>query len=370
MTAALRGGGQGSSTASSTPLPGLSPLTIQAHAGAVNVARYDSRGRYLLSAGVDRTVKLWSISTLTDRSTSSSASSLSSSLSTKQQPLKTYTSGHSYEILGLDITADNSKFASAGGDKNVNVWDVATGTILRRFNAHTGRVDDVRFAGSTASGGQNQSGNSGAGGDQVLITAGFDSILRFYDLRAQGAWRPLMECKEAKDALLTIDVGADGGSIVSTGSVDGVVRQYDVRKGELRQDTIDEPIVSLTSSANGSMMLVSSTSPPHSQATHRLLDTSDGSLLQSFQGHTNKSYRCHSTLSAAREDLVLAGDETGQLRVWDVLSGKQKSATETATTTTTASPHKKAILWTECSPVDAGHVVTAGADGLLALWQP
>ncbi|CAO1625047.1 unnamed protein product [Jaminaea pallidilutea] len=367
MTAALRGGsGQDSSAASSTPLPGPLPLTIQAHAGAVNVARYDSRGRYLLSAGVDRTVKLWSISTLTDRSISSSSSSSSSS-STKQQPLKTYTSGHSYEILGLDITADNSKFASAGGDKNVNVWDVATGTILRRFNAHTGRIDDVRFAGSTASGGQNQSGNSSSGGgDQVLITAGFDSILRFYDLRAQGAWRPLMECKEAKDAILTIDVGADGGNIVSTGSVDGVVRQYDVRKGELRQDTIDEPIVSLTSSANGSMMLVSSTSPPHSQATHRLLDTSDGSLLQSCQGHTNKSYRCHSTLSAAREDLVLAGDETGQLRVWDVLSGKPKRQTGT----TAASPHKRAILWTECSPVDAGHVVTAGADGLLALWQP
>jgi mitogen-activated protein kinase organizer 1 len=40
---------------------------------------------------------------------------------------------------------DNAKFASCGGDKTVFVWDVASGTILRRLQAHFGKVFTVGF---------------------------------------------------------------------------------------------------------------------------------------------------------------------------------------------------------------------------------
>ena len=210
-------------TTTTTTSPSHNLLTIKAHTGSCHVARYDTKGRYLLTAGSDRTIKLWSAS--------ASSSSFSSPAS---NPIKTYTSGHNYDILSLDITSDNSRFASAGVDKNIVVWDVATSSILRRFNAHTGTVFDVKFAGAPVNtdGGTTAGGNDGS----LLVTGGFDATLRMYDLRAQGAWRPILESKEGNDAIQCLQVR---GSTVWTGSVDGVVRMYDVRMGSVTQDTID-----------------------------------------------------------------------------------------------------------------------------------
>lgn len=188
---------------SSSPL-----LSLKAHTGTCHVARYDANGRYILTGGADRTVKLWSAN--------------GGNGGGNGAPIKTYTSGHSYEILAIDVTLDNSRFASAGGDKNVVLWDVASSSILRRFSAHEGRINDVRFAAE---------GN-------VLVTGGFDATLRMYDLRAQGAWRPIMESKEASDAIQAVAVGAGDNAVIRTGSVDGVLRTYDVRQGQVTQDTI------------------------------------------------------------------------------------------------------------------------------------
>lgn len=90
------------------------------------------------------------------------------------------------------------------------------------------------------------------------------------------------------------------------------------------------------------------------------MDTSDGSLLQTFTGHENTQYRCHSALSN-RQDTVVAGDENGHLHTWDVLSGKRRSTRRGA--------HTKAVLWTECNPKVDGQVLTAGADGVVNVWQ-
>lgn len=39
-----------------------------------------------------------------------------------------HTIGHGWEVYDLDISTDNSRIASCGGDKMVFLWDVATGT--------------------------------------------------------------------------------------------------------------------------------------------------------------------------------------------------------------------------------------------------
>jgi mitogen-activated protein kinase organizer 1 len=101
-------------------------------------------------------------------------------------------------------------------------------------------------------------------------------------------------------------------------------------------------------------------------STHRLFDTSDGSLLQTFTGHTNTYYRCHSTLTST-EDAVLAGDEKGRLRGWDVLSGKEVDVANGRTSS--APEHDKTILWTECNPKKMGEVVTSGAYGSVKVWS-
>lgn len=48
-------------------------------------------------------------------------------------------------MLDLAVTADNAKFASVGGDKQVFLWDVETGTTVRRWSGHDARVEAVEF---------------------------------------------------------------------------------------------------------------------------------------------------------------------------------------------------------------------------------
>ncbi|KAK4103976.1 WD40 repeat-like protein [Parathielavia hyrcaniae] len=66
--------------------------------------------------------------------------------------IQTYTS-HAYEVLSLSISQSNAHFCSAGGDRAVLLWDVSTAQTLRRFgssstaHSHAGRVNAVTFAG-------------------------------------------------------------------------------------------------------------------------------------------------------------------------------------------------------------------------------
>ena len=60
-------------------------------------------------------------------------------------------SAHGYEVLDIAVTDDNARFASVGGDRQVFLWDVATGKTLRRWAGHGGRVNAVDFGGDGAS---------------------------------------------------------------------------------------------------------------------------------------------------------------------------------------------------------------------------
>ncbi|EPQ31770.1 uncharacterized protein PFL1_01102 [Pseudozyma flocculosa PF-1] len=313
--------------------------TIPAHNGPCNVVRYNTLGRYILTGGSDRQIHLYNA---TNASTAASPSI----------PIKSY-GAHSHEILALSISSDNMQFASGGGDKSVYVWDVASGTILRRFNAHVGKVNVVEFCGVPS--------NASAGGDSLLSAAGFDGAVRFYDLRSQGSWKPILELKQSRDAILSL---AATSSRIYTGSVDGHVRTYDLRSGQLSSDLVDVPISSIRPSRNETSLLVASL-----DSTVRLFDTETGECLQSFTGHKHGQYRCRAVLTT-EEDAVVMGDEEGKLHVWDLVSRHRREVIP-RDAGAAGKAHPKGILWTEINPLaeNGNEVATAGADGTVKIWR-
>jgi hypothetical protein len=38
-----------------------------------------------------------------------------------------------YQVVGLDVTQDNSQFVSCGGDRYAILWDVTAATSIRHF---------------------------------------------------------------------------------------------------------------------------------------------------------------------------------------------------------------------------------------------
>lgn len=56
--------------------------------------------------------------------------------------IKTYR-GHGYEVRDVAVLRDNSQFATGGGDREIFLWDVASGRTIRRFRGHEKMVNAV-----------------------------------------------------------------------------------------------------------------------------------------------------------------------------------------------------------------------------------
>ncbi|GAC96507.1 hypothetical protein PHSY_004087 [Pseudozyma hubeiensis SY62] len=313
------------SLSSPVKLPTLLSQTLPAHRSPINVVRYNSTGRYLLTGSSDRSVKLWN----------------AQSSQNDTSPIQTYTE-HNHAVLAIDVSGDNSRFVSAGEDRSIFVWDVASGSVVRRFSGHVGKVNDVRFAGKDAEG-------------SVVVAGGLDGVVRVYDLRAANEWRPIMQLTEAKDPITTLHVSHDK---IYSGSTDGVVRCYDLRAGQLRSDTLSTAITSVVASKLDSSILVATM-----DSTVRLIDSRDGTMLQEYKGHKHEEYRCRAVFSGGEEDGVVVGDEGGELVGWDLVSGERVSVGQKG------GEGGKAVLWVEFNPATGGEMVSAGADGIVRIWN-
>ncbi|KAI0434678.1 WD40-repeat-containing domain protein [Xylaria sp. FL1042] len=297
--------------------------------GPVHALAYSaSPGTYVLAGSSDRSIRLYNPQPSTTSHPHPSSSSSSSHLSKKGvvnpaaeipqgRLIQTY-SAHGYEVLSLSVSSDNARFASAGGDRSVFLWDVASAQTLRRFGGggtqgHSARVNSVCFAGE---------------GDSLLVSGGLDTSVRIWDVRS-GAPKPVQVLGEAKDAVTAVAAAPHGPEIVA-GSVDGRVRTYDVRRGRCVTDVVGPSVTSLCLTRDGKAVLVGAL-----DSKLRLMDRETGGCLKTYgdPGWRNQDLRVQSILGG-KEQYVVAGDEMtgspsqgaeGRLWAWDVVTGELKA---------------------------------------------
>ncbi|KAI2623223.1 WD40 repeat-like protein [Hypoxylon sp. NC1633] len=290
-------------------------------AGPVHALAYSaSPGTYILAGSADRSIRLYNPQPSTASSSSSSSfvskkSSSSSGLAVPEGRLIQTYAAHGYSVLSLSVASDNARFASAGGDRSVFLWDVATAQTLRRFggtaHAHGARVNCVAFGGD---------------GDALLVSGSLDASVRVWDVRS-AALKPVQVLSEARDSVTAVVVR--GPEIVS-GSVDGRVRAYDVRMGRCVTDVIGPSVTSLCLTRDGKAVLVGSL-----DSKVRLMDRESGGCLKTYSdpGWKNEELRVQSILGG-KEQYVLVGDEMtgapgrsgeGRIWAWDVLTGELKA---------------------------------------------
>ncbi|KAK3325546.1 WD40-repeat-containing domain protein [Apodospora peruviana] len=310
--------------------------------GPIHAVSYSaSPGSYILTGSADRSIRLYNPlpeknNTTLNNGGSSYITTPSSAAAAVGIPsgllIQTY-SGHGYEVLSLAIAADNARFASAGGDRAVYLWDVVTAQTVRRFGAtsgqgHSGRVNAVAFAGSD---------------DSLLVSGGLDTTVRIWDTKSGGnGAKPIQVLGDAKDAVTSLAVSGDAEVIA--GSVDGRVRSYDVRMGRVVADVFPASVTSLCLSRDEKTLLVGSL-----DSKLRLMDRRDGKCLRTYadKGWRNEELRVQSVFGGG-ERFVVAGDELtassvssgaddgddvsggggggglteGRIWAWDLLTGK------------------------------------------------
>lgn len=258
-------------------LPNVLVNKLNCKQGAVRAVRFNVDGNYCLTAGADKSVKLWN--------------------PYKGVTLQTYM-GHGYEVLDIQSSCDSAYIASGGMDKSVFYWDVSTGQIARKFRGHVGYINVIMFNEEST----------------VIFSGSVDNTVCAWDCRSKSR-EPIQVLRDAKDSVTSLSVSDH--EIVST-SLDCCVRRYDLRVGKLFQDNIGCSLNCVKFTKDGQCTLVSCL-----DNTLRLIDKDCGEVLSEYVGHKNEKYKIESCLSDTDSHIV-SGSEDGCIYIWDLIEGSVK----------------------------------------------
>lgn len=313
---------------------------LTGHVGIVHCLCYSSGSQqYIITGSSDRTIRLYNPAKAPLSSTTPSAG------------LVNKYSAHGYEVLSVDVNAENDRLISTGGDKTVFYWDVQTSQTIKRWSGHAGRVNRGLFAGE---------------GDSVVVTGSYDGMVKVWDTKSSN-YKPIMTLDDAKDSIT--DVCVFDGEIISA-SVDGRVRSYDLRMGSCYVDVIGHPATSLSVTKKGTELLVSSL-----DSTVRLMDRGNGQLLKAYRDKefVNEELRVKNTLGLD-DSIVLSGSDDGMVYAWDLLEGevlhriKHSKMREVRSNNGNAPAGKKDVVSALAFCQTRQEWASAGGDGNVVVW--
>lgn len=279
----------------------------------VNCVRFSPSGSYCLTASYEGSLMLWN--------------------PYARRMIKSF-GAHTSQVLGIDISDDNSNIASGSADKKVFYWDIAEAKVIRRYSGHVHRVNSVKF---------NRDSN-------CIASASFDATIKLWDVRDRSR-DPIQILSDASDSISQIDVN---NYEVLGCSIDGSVRNYDLRMGMMNEYAIGKPVTFCKYALNNECIIASCL-----DNAIRLIDKRDGRLLNHFIGHENHQYRVESCLDYTESQLI-SGSENGHLFFWDLLSGNLMKKVD-------LDNDSKPIL-SVCSHNEQNYLLTASSDGQVILW--
>lgn len=192
---------------------GRARAVVRWHAGAVNALAALPGGGFA-SAGEDGRIAIWPARPGT----------------APERVLE----GHTEPVVGLALSPDGTRLASAAWDGTARVWDLSGSAMPRVLEGHQGNVNAVVFR-----------------PDGAVVTAGFDGTLRLWP-EGDGQ-RVLAEFGLPLNALVALPDGA-----VAAGGVDGTLRII-APDGAVREVSAGaRPVVALAASPDGAVVAAAS----------------------------------------------------------------------------------------------------------------
>jgi len=218
-------------------------------------------------------------------------------------------------------------------DKGTELWDIETGTCIRRLSSHKKTTYSVAYSPQ---------------GDQI-VSGDNDKAVRLWDVET-GECRQTMVGHTSR--VMKILFSPKGDYIASAGE-DKTVRLWSVGSGVSRKFSIHHSgaVISLKYSSKRNQVASSS-----QDSTIRLWDAETGAHGRTLTGHSGHVYQI---LYSPQEDRLLSCSSDSTLRVWDVESGACRYI---------LSGHTNAVVDLAISP-RGDQIASASWDNTVRLWN-
>jgi WD40 repeat protein/serine/threonine protein kinase len=246
------------------------------HTGQVYAVAISPDGKTLASAGSDRTVRLWDLATGT---------------------LLHVLTGHQHEILTLAYSPDGKVLASGGRDMTVRLWDAVAFRQLHLLAEHGGDVSRVSFSPD----------------GKTLASASNDQTLKLWDVESGRHRRTL----PGNGLLWWTAFSPDGKTLAGTGK--RAVQLWDAATGwEVGQLSGHTAWVRSVSFHPGGQVLAST--GHRGDSSVRIWDLISGKETQNLSGHQGDVVSC--CWRADGKLLATVATTDGTVRLWD-LAGRE-----------------------------------------------
>ena len=250
----------------------------------INAVAFSPDGRMLASAGNDKAVRLWYLAT--------------------GENVGTLT-GHADVVRAVAFSPDGQLLASAGDDKAVRLWYLGTGQILRALTGHTGlgsRVSAVAFSPD----------------GRMLASGGGDKTVRLWDVATGQTVRVLTGHSGRILGVEGLAFSPDGRMLASGGG-DKTVRLWHVATGQtvrvLTGHSGTAGVWAVAFGPDGRLLA----SAGGRDKTVRLWDVATGQTVHTLTGHTG-AVRAVAFSPDGR--LLASGSHDKTVRLWSPATGQ------------------------------------------------
>jgi RNA polymerase sigma factor (sigma-70 family) len=235
-------------------------------------------GKTLISAGADRAIRFWEVST------------------GKQVRQLT---GHAGAINSLALSPDGQVLAAASTDETIRLWDAAGGKEIRRIPAAAGRIAALAFSpdGKTLASGSSDKGI--------------------------GLWDPatgrLVRAWAGHNGEVSSLVFSADGKTLASGGWDGTAALWQTATAEeLRRFRVEkiQSGLAVALSPDGKVLAAGGLNSPKLH----LWDTGTGKEVRQLEG----KWGFLSMIFSSDGKTLLTGGQDGSLRLWDVAGGKER----------------------------------------------
>jgi WD40 repeat protein len=172
------------------------------HAEAVNALALTRDGKFLVTGGKDRTVRVWEV--------------------TSGKQVRSF-QGHMKDVIAVAVRPDGRQIASASDDGAIRLWDLNPSDEHRALDPETGKLEATLtgHAAPVTSLAFFPDGNR-------LASAGGDRVVKVWDVAER---KVVKELAGHESAILAVAVSPDG-KLVASGAADRTVRGWDPEAGK------------------------------------------------------------------------------------------------------------------------------------------